>query len=815
MVMILAVMPISSLGAESDIVSVSATGYNRGRGENHLVVFTPAYGAGTGTNAYGTEATVDAEGKIISVETGVGNASIPEGGFVISGHGDMSDWVKVNCIEGRYCAFNQNTLELQVSDSPITLNIADVLFYEVSASHNGYNHPRYDNQIVIFNQGASTGTNNWGYEVSVQDGYIISVGGNNTAIPENGYVISGNGTGASWLGTNAKVGMKVTCTGAKITFEMSDDSYLRSIDADYKTLLAEYDKAKSEYKYCDYEYLDGIIEGVAKKREAYKSLETDEEKGASIMEMTELLKHAIIACSESRPVEYRGAWVTPTQKTQEEVSEFVQHLYDMGINTISLEGIFDSTVIFRVPEGSLFEHNPKFAGFDVLQAYIIECHKRGMELHLWMHVFSVGIKNTANFKRSVWYKKPEWRNINDSGSFDAVKDSHNQCFLNPAHPEVQDFLIETYKYIIETYDIDSFELDYIRYPGKDKDDWGYDEITVKGFKDKYGYTADPVYNTSANYWKDWAQYRCDQVSEFVRKMSEMVEETAPDLILSADVGTNAESAPEGTYQDFGKWAENGWVDMLKPMSYSLSSISITDVNVKLMGDGYLAAGVGAYEDVYNKYDVAQHIIIANECGADGVMIFAADTYLGKECYDYLLETGPFRNSAVTPTYDALSAAESMADYAIGRIDNVLVPLKGLRSSKGEDLKEEIEALKVLIQAKDKEGAITKVSEIIGSLEDNKAQNTLKADLVFINKILVNIEDNPRVAPVGPDVEMPIPPEEPSAPEISQPVSDIVSETSEVSDKANSDPSGWIWVALVLAVAGLSVVVAIIIMKKKK
>jgi len=128
MVMILAVMPISSLGAESDIVSVSATGYNRGRGENHLVVFTPAYGAGTGTNAYGTEATVDAEGKIISVETGVGNASIPEGGFVISGHGDMSDWVKVNCIEGRYCAFNQNTLELQVSDSGFEFSLLGETF---------------------------------------------------------------------------------------------------------------------------------------------------------------------------------------------------------------------------------------------------------------------------------------------------------------------------------------------------------------------------------------------------------------------------------------------------------------------------------------------------------------------------------------------------------------------------------------------------------------------------------------------------------------------------------------------------------------
>ena len=59
------------------------------RGENQTMIYKDGWSykgaAGTGTNVYGFEAAVDANGVV--VELGVNVSKIPEGGYVISGHG--------------------------------------------------------------------------------------------------------------------------------------------------------------------------------------------------------------------------------------------------------------------------------------------------------------------------------------------------------------------------------------------------------------------------------------------------------------------------------------------------------------------------------------------------------------------------------------------------------------------------------------------------------------------------------------------------------------------------------------------------------
>lgn len=81
----------------------------------------------------------------------------------------------------------------------------------------GVNTPRYENNLVIYNQriGANTGTNVYGHEVSMEpvDGHLAFAGeskfkvtsapssAGKMAIPANGYVLSGNGTAAAFVQT--------------------------------------------------------------------------------------------------------------------------------------------------------------------------------------------------------------------------------------------------------------------------------------------------------------------------------------------------------------------------------------------------------------------------------------------------------------------------------------------------------------------------------------------------------------------------------------------------------------------------------------
>ena len=66
------------------------TTFPGGRGTDELVLYTPAHGASTGTNSYGSEAVV--RGGVVE-DTDGNDSRIPADGFVLSGHGKAGEWI--------------------------------------------------------------------------------------------------------------------------------------------------------------------------------------------------------------------------------------------------------------------------------------------------------------------------------------------------------------------------------------------------------------------------------------------------------------------------------------------------------------------------------------------------------------------------------------------------------------------------------------------------------------------------------------------------------------------------------------------------
>lgn len=87
--------------------SVKINGINTSRSTNTVIVYTGIDSGGT--NAYGIEAAVDKSGLVTSVKY-AGNTKIPEGGYVISGHGTMSAWISANIKAGNYVYWNGSTV---------------------------------------------------------------------------------------------------------------------------------------------------------------------------------------------------------------------------------------------------------------------------------------------------------------------------------------------------------------------------------------------------------------------------------------------------------------------------------------------------------------------------------------------------------------------------------------------------------------------------------------------------------------------------------------------------------------------------------
>ncbi len=722
-------IPISAHAAQ---LTVPLTAVNVSRGENHLIVYKPSFGTSTATNRYGCEISVDKNNKITKVST-TGNMAIPEDGFVLSGHGTMRDWILANCAVGKYCYYDTRSMKVLISDTPTEFG---GMFYTVSTTYTKVNGVRNENNLVIYTNSGHTFTNEWGSEAVVgADGRIVSVGDNNNAVPSGGFVISGHGTASEWVLANAKVGMKASySTSSKtLTLEMDAQAYLIAIDSGITQLKEKLDEGKAAFKYYDYDYISDCLEQMKALREDYTALTADKEREKCLEQIEAIMYLGLTACTESYTVEYRGVWIRPTQKTQKDVSDYVQKLKDSGINTICLETLYNSTLICPAPEGSYFEQNPAFNGFDVLGAYVEECHKRDMELHIWMPVFYSSHTNCYNHKRSVWYKKPEWRLINDSGEDTAVKGNSDFCFLNPAHPEVQEFLTETYKYLVTEYDVDGFELDYIRYPDVAEDDHGYDEITINGYKQAYNTSITPTYNKNAGFWNNWVQYRCDIITGFVKNIRDMFDKYAPQVLLCADVGPNSASARTTLYQDYATWLENGWIDLLKPMSYSLGAVKETYKNLENADGKLVASGIGVFSEAYNGYDCATHTMIAVEQGANGVMFFEASAYLAKETYEYLGGAGAFRNSAITPTLDPQKALYTAVDYAISRVNDIIVPLNGMSKADADRIISKLRELRTAVDTERNATLESKAKAIISSLGNTAAEKAVKGDLnKFIN-----------------------------------------------------------------------------------
>lgn len=559
---------------------------------------------------------------------------------------------------------------------------ANETFYSIDTKFHGINIARGADSLILYtNAGQPTKTNEWGYEVVCRGGYVSALGGNNNRVPteEGSLVVSAHGECVTWLQENVKIGMRVTydITTQKVTFTYDEEAALQGMRIQVDALWDAYNSATDKFNNFDYKAAKEAIEGLEAIITSAKNAYDSSKDAAALAEASESFSakadEVSVLISESPTVEYRGAWVRATQTTALQVDNYVQTLYDNGINLLCVETLVDSTMIMPMPEDSLFEHDPSLNGFDLLQAYIDSCHKRDMELHIWLPVFYVGDGGSANVSRSVGIKKPEWRSKSSNGT---VTDTAGYVMLDPANQEVQDFLIESYRYILENYDIDGFQLDYIRYFERTETyDMGYNEGAMREFYAKYA--ERPRYDTSWKNWNNWVQFRCDKVTEFVRKVRNLIDEVNPDVLLGADVVPDPTDSKAKNYQDYFKWLEEGLLDIVFPMAYGYGWEEAIKMQVTSCGsDALIAVGLGIFMDEMTPVIMDEQANFNTSVAADGSVYFSSYWFLRKNTGDMLLK-GVYRNKAITPTYDIKKASIEKINYAKDRINDIILPLGGI------------------------------------------------------------------------------------------------------------------------------------------
>lgn len=495
--------------------------------------------------------------------------------------------------------FNQVTRSVSVIDPNCSNNAANCRFPGM----------RGTNQLVIYTPqfGRRTNTNEFGSEALVVDGVVTQLSGANTIIPANGVVISGHGKAKQWINENILIGSKISINplDKTITTYVTSETFLfcaKSKILEVQNIMNYYIKTFPGYD------ARKTITAINKSKEhiyrAQKDCNNVQKHAAKAVEYATEALSLVLPYKQN---ELKGVWIRPSYYSKQEIEQVLNALQKSGINNIFVETFYHGKTIF--PSDTMLtygfiEQNEEFLGFDPLKIWIEEAHKRNIKVHIWFETFYVGNKNPQNYSNYILSMRPDWTNL-PKGSADSIipvasSSEHNGYFLDPANPEVQNFLIKLLTEIIDTYHPDGINLDYIRYPqsispdiaGYENSTWGYTSYAREGFKSKFD--IDPIELVKGDeYWEKWLFFRADRVTDFVRRASELCK--VKNMLMTAVIFPNRKTALTTKIQDWQNWTAHNYVDGFTPLFLTCdaktTALMINEINNLKSRDTKLYAGL--------------------------------------------------------------------------------------------------------------------------------------------------------------------------------------------------------------------------------
>jgi len=243
--------------------------------------------------------------------------------------------------------------------------------------------------------------------------------------------------------------------------------------------------------------------------------------------------------------------------------------------------------------------NETYPQWDPLKVLIEASHERGLKVHPWFCVFIEGDKSR------LFREHPEYEAKN------AEKRLRWACAMRP---EVQDYLFSLYVSLAQRYHPDGLHLDYIRTGEPCQCDYCHQQMAIQGVDIETAAWATPAF-------EQWAAWRTRRITDFVRRMRFYT--AAHQLELSAAVFRDYPACVLSQGQDWVRWAHEGLVDFVFPMSYSDSELEVrrqTRSHVELI-DGTVPLWEGLMKGSLTPQQLTRQVRAVLQLRTQGSVIF--------------------------------------------------------------------------------------------------------------------------------------------------------------------------------------------------
>jgi len=347
----------------------------------------------------------------------------------------------------------------------------------------------------------------------------------------------------------------------------------------------------------------------------------------------------------------RGIWVTVFSAkkvlySREAVLELVSTCKEGGIDEIYLQiyqggkAFYDSGLLDQIKYNDMV----KGTGCDPIDLIISEAGKFNIKVFAWVNLLSIGQNDSADiikkFGNSILtrdqYLRPSGRkNSNESDKYYLRED---QLFLEPGDARVARFNIAIIEEIFKRYpSFSGVHLDYVRYPmtvpfipsskfHKFGLVYGYGEKNITHFKDveKLDPRSGLIKDKDFLKWDNWKR---QQISILVKRISKRLKERNPDLLISCAVIPSAERAYSSMFQDWPLWLEDGFLDYVVLMNYTFDeqlTSEIIKAGLGLRGAKRVYVGIGAFLLKDSPGIFSEQYKMVKSLKPDGIVIFSYD-----------------------------------------------------------------------------------------------------------------------------------------------------------------------------------------------
>lgn len=429
---------------------------------------------------------------------------------------------------------------------------------------------------------------------------------------------------------------------------------------------------------------------------------------------------------ESKPVQLRAFWLDSGTFAKTNGKKGLVHLLDLAqkakFNVIFPEIYYKGMSV--IPSNDLFKQDPRFENWDQdpLQLLIKEAAKRNIEVHPWVWVFN---ENTSGKVGRILKENPEWANKNAAGE---IVTYHNSTWLSPAREDVKNYLQKRYKYLVQNYDIQGINLDYIRFPEEYRDSFGYDKKSVSGFKKQYGLDPFQLKNKGAEA-SLWNKYRENLITTMVKETAEILKKVDSDLLISADVIPGINEARYRAMQNWSYWLKKDYIDFVLPMTYTenlFSELKNWLENDREQINKPLYAGISVFK--LSSQQMIKQIEEVNSINPNGMSLFAA-AHLKESDY-YSLAEGIFSRTAVLASKNKEIALKKLQDFILDRLNII----KEAGKIKNKDLIKIRYYLNQRVNNKSNSSFLEFINQEDLTI-DNNIKKILKSDFNYLSSII--------------------------------------------------------------------------------